>query len=327
MATTYKMKVKKIGRKWMQVEVSGKYNAYSAQLFINDASKNLKAGQNIELECNFEDKSTSYGKKYNLYPVTVTEKKEVIAAETAKQVEKEAIFRARKIENYVGYVEEAAEKGYVYEKGVELLRELGAWTQELANRINAMKKEAQARKEEERAAARVAKAAEEAKYKIEQQNGTAAERAKEKGLPTLTGTKKQVAWANDIRKGFIEDLEAYIEIVNKQQEQLSAVEAKGGWVNATDEERNLKDKLGIEEYKLSFRITQIAFAQYSGSAGKLTDKYYDYKKEFKGRDNKELKAQGVNEWQREINISQQNIELATKFVKTQTKAEIWIWNK
>ena len=160
----------------------------------------------------------------------------------------------------------------------------------------------------------------------EQRSKEAAERAKEKGLPTLTGTKKQVAWASEIRNGFIDDLETYSEIVNKQLGQWAAVEAKGGWVNATDEERNYKDQLGIEEYKLSFRITQIAFAQYSGNAGKLTDKYYDCKKEFKGRD-KKLKAQGLDEWQRESIIKQQNIELASKFVETQTKAEIWIWNK
>ena len=147
-----------------------------------------------------------------------------------------------------------------------------------------------------------------------------------KNLPNLTGSEKQVKWANDIRKEFVERLEAYAEIVSKQQEQWTAIEAKSGWKNATDEERKLKSELALEQRKLDFIIEKIAFVQYSGNIGKLKNEYYQFKKEFDAR-GKELKAQGVNEWQREISIRQQNIELATKFAETQTESAVWIQHK
>lgn len=50
----------------------------------------------------------------------------------------------------------------------------------------------------------------ERKRQFEEQNRKAAEEAKELGLPELTGTEKQVAWANTLRKQWIEKVESEI---------------------------------------------------------------------------------------------------------------------
>ena len=47
----------------------------------------------------------------------------------------------------------------------------------------------------------------EKKHQFEEQNRKAAEEAKEYGLPELTGTEKQVAWANTLRQNWIAEAE------------------------------------------------------------------------------------------------------------------------
>ena len=44
--------------------------------------------------------------------------------------------------------------------------------------------------------------------KRQEQNAAAAEEAKERGLPDLTGSEKQIAWANTIRKTALENVDA-----------------------------------------------------------------------------------------------------------------------
>ncbi len=59
----------------------------------------------------------------------------------------------------------------------------------------------------------------EKKRQFEEQNRKAAEEAKEYGLPELTGTEKQVAWAITLRQQFIADTEKFI---YAQEERLSS---------------------------------------------------------------------------------------------------------
>lgn len=51
----------------------------------------------------------------------------------------------------------------------------------------------------------------EKKRQFEEENQKAAEEAKEYGLPELTGTEKQVAWANTLRQKWITEAEGYFE--------------------------------------------------------------------------------------------------------------------
>lgn len=51
----------------------------------------------------------------------------------------------------------------------------------------------------------------ERKRQFEEQNRKAAEEAKEYGLPELTGTEKQVAWANTLRQNWIAEAEKWIQ--------------------------------------------------------------------------------------------------------------------
>jgi len=160
----YNIEVIKIGRKWIDVSVSGKVSNYNAQLLINEITETLTAGDKAEIECKFENKSSGYGKKYFLYPLTDEEKAAAAAAATvaaaAAEVKAEAKandYRNRKINDYIGYVRNAAKEGRAYDNGVDKLKEWGAWTDEIKTEIKETIASAKAAKEEQ-------KAAEDAKY-------------------------------------------------------------------------------------------------------------------------------------------------------------------
>lgn len=104
---TYKI-VKK-GRKWFEAVVPGK--GYKAQIEINPASEHFKEGEEITFNAGVVMESSKYGTSVKIYPVTEKEVKD------KKNLEE--------IKRWLGYVEEKAPTGYLYEKGVQTLTSLG----------------------------------------------------------------------------------------------------------------------------------------------------------------------------------------------------------
>lgn len=74
----------------------------------------------------------------------------------------------------------------------------------------------------------------------ERKNKEAEEKAKEMELPELTGTEKQIAWANTLRQSFIDKINRFIE-ENKDDED--------DWEYRTDEYKELKGK-SVEDIKV-----------------------------------------------------------------------------
>lgn len=89
----------------------------------------------------------------------------------------------------------------------------------------------------------------EKKRQFEEQNRKAAEEAKEYGLPELTGTEKQVAWATTLRQQFIADTEKFI---GAQDERLTS----GFFANNPEKQTQLETivqamKAAVEEKLLT----------------------------------------------------------------------------
>lgn len=108
--------VVKKGRKYFQVKLDKTKNDYLHKVAINDVSKSWKVGDRF---------SVSAIPKWD---VSYNTQKWYISLYTP--VSEEAINSAE-IDRWMGYVKEAFRKGYIYTKGVDKLRELGA-TKELA---------------------------------------------------------------------------------------------------------------------------------------------------------------------------------------------------
>jgi len=168
----YTFKVEKVGRKWYQIEVSGKVSTYKAQLAIDDDATGgrLTVGQTYTMECRFEDKSTSYGKKYQMYAISkeaieaarqkeAAEQKAAAAAQAAKQAQYEEEKRQRLIRQWMGYIHESAANDKIYTKGISVIKELGAYDQ-YRDEIEQLKQDIAERKATKAAEA----AAERAKY-------------------------------------------------------------------------------------------------------------------------------------------------------------------
>ena len=162
------MKIEKIGRKYYHVTVNGKKSTYAAELVITAENKGYVVGQEIEVDAKFEDLSTKFGKKYRFHPLSTEQAAEENARISAEIAKKEAEKKAKdaenrkyyndiKIKKYIGFVENAAKSGYISHHYVAKLKELGAWTDELKERIYVMKDTAVAAEKAE-------KAAEDAKY-------------------------------------------------------------------------------------------------------------------------------------------------------------------
>lgn len=119
------MKVYKIikkGRKWFQaVDEKG----YKAQIEINEHSENWEVGKTYKFPCSIEVEQYKQHKKINVFP-----------SGSGKVIEfkSPADNKENEFNRWLGYVKENAEtKGYLYEKGVEKIRELrpGDETEEL----------------------------------------------------------------------------------------------------------------------------------------------------------------------------------------------------
>jgi len=167
MESMYTMEIVKIGRKWIDIIVTGKNNSYNAQLLIDDTTRGYAVGDTHTVRCRYESKSSGYGRKIFLYAVSdaaiqAAEKAKVEKArEREKSRDKEQ--RDRKISEFIGYVREAASHGRRYENGIRVLKELGAWAG-IEKEILATIAEAEKVKREERMARMDAAQAERAKY-------------------------------------------------------------------------------------------------------------------------------------------------------------------
>lgn len=114
----FKAKVEKKGRKWFQVFVEGKKGSYPAKALINEISKSWNVGDEVEFDAESIDKSTIYGKNYELIP-----KVPATPDEIAQKIQERKNTEAKK---WFGYIENTFKtNGYMYKNGIEKLKELG----------------------------------------------------------------------------------------------------------------------------------------------------------------------------------------------------------
>lgn len=117
--------ITKRGRKWLEGRRQGK--AYTVKIEINDASRDFEPGKVYTFPAKVETKTSGYGTSTVIYPLTAEQ------AETAKrEAERPELLR------WLGYVEDKAPQGYVYQNGVQKLQELGiAKHPDLQSRLDA----------------------------------------------------------------------------------------------------------------------------------------------------------------------------------------------
>lgn len=105
--------VKKVGRKWIEVTAPGK--TFVMQLAITPQTAHLKAGDKVTgLPVGEVRKEDHYGVQVQYFPAS---------PEAAKQADNEK--NAAEIARWLGYVEDKAKEGYVYQNGVDKLTALG----------------------------------------------------------------------------------------------------------------------------------------------------------------------------------------------------------
>lgn len=132
-----KIEITKRGRKWLKGKRVGKN--YEIKIEINDVSRDWQAGQTVEFPAHVEVEQSKYGITTTSYPLT---------AEQVAQARVQAVLPD--IKRWLGYVEEKAHEGHVYQNGVQKLRELGiASLPEYQKRLDAALASAKERKEAE----------------------------------------------------------------------------------------------------------------------------------------------------------------------------------
>ena len=132
-----KIEITKRGRKWLKGKRVGKN--YEVKIELNEVSKDWQAGQTVEFPAHVEVERSKYGISTAIYPLT---------EEQAVQARVQAVLPD--IERWLGYVEEKAHEGHVYQNGVQKLRELGiASLPEYQKRLDAALASAKERKEAE----------------------------------------------------------------------------------------------------------------------------------------------------------------------------------
>ena len=140
-------------------------------------------------------------------------------------------------------------------------------------------------------------------------------------LPVLQGSERQVKWASDIRESFVSTIDEYQSIIEQYEVIWKAVEIKGGWKNATPEERQSKRDLSIPRQKIQGIIEMFAFAEIKKSdKSKTHQPMYKHFNELEA----EMKAAGVNEWQREIDLGLHKVEKAKAYLESETSASAYI---
>lgn len=133
--------IKKVGRKWIEVTAPGK--TFVMQLAIGPETGHLKAGDTVkQLPVAEHRKSSKYGVQVQYFPMS---------ADAVASVEKQQ--NQAEIERWLDFVENAARKGYIYNKGMDRLRALGAQDDPASqDRIDAAKRkvaDAKAAKQEQ----------------------------------------------------------------------------------------------------------------------------------------------------------------------------------
>jgi hypothetical protein len=104
--------IKKKGRKWFEASPDGK--SYVVKVEINQTSDAWETGQRYTFPAMVDVQSSKYGSTTTIYPL---DKAQADAAD--------AIAVEPEILRWLGYVEEKAPGGYIYQNGVDKLRELG----------------------------------------------------------------------------------------------------------------------------------------------------------------------------------------------------------
>ncbi len=144
-AKLFTIKVEKMGRKWIQAKIQGQNYWYSGQVLINELTMNFKDNEEHQLYGILENKGNSYGSKFELTPVGLTDeefknyqKAEEMKykAEQAKVAEEKAIYWIRK--NF-------KDNGYIYKSGVNSLMDLNVYSK-YKDEIQGMQRELEARK-------------------------------------------------------------------------------------------------------------------------------------------------------------------------------------
>lgn len=117
MAQNYSKKItveiRKRGRKYFKVAYPGAANEFN--LMINPSSQTFQVGEVQTVLCQFETKVSKFGQKTTAIPVTM--------AESDAQREAE---RQREIQRWIGYLEQAANEGRVYQRAINELFALRA---------------------------------------------------------------------------------------------------------------------------------------------------------------------------------------------------------
>jgi hypothetical protein len=108
----YTLEISGVGRKWLKVKLPGK--SYEMQAELNNVSADWKPGDTVTFYGAKHVESDRYGTKTTYYPAP---------ADIRQAVDEEKAVP--EIKRWLGYVEEKAPSGYVYQNGVDKLRALG----------------------------------------------------------------------------------------------------------------------------------------------------------------------------------------------------------
>jgi hypothetical protein len=121
---TYKIKSK--GRKYFKGEND---KGYTNNIVINDVSKDFEVGETYTFSANVDFDYSKYGVKVTVTPISEEDAQE---KERSKDIE-----TAKK---WLGWVEEKAEEGYLYEKGLNKIKQLDVLdVEEIKDRVDKAK--------------------------------------------------------------------------------------------------------------------------------------------------------------------------------------------
>jgi len=124
-AGTYK--IVSVGRKWIKAQPEG--SGYAVDLAITPETEKLKPGEKATMMVHSHTERSKYGAKTTVYPASKESTEEASAKKQSAETDR-----------WLGYVLDAADKGYLYDKGLAKLKELGSLDNpEVKSRIEAAK--------------------------------------------------------------------------------------------------------------------------------------------------------------------------------------------
>jgi len=104
--------IESIGKKWVKAKPEGK--DYTIDMELNSISQNYKAGETVSVTGKLVYDSNKYGTKSYLFPMG----QDAIIKEKADE---SSGMERSKILQWLGYMQEAADKGYIYQNGRDTL--------------------------------------------------------------------------------------------------------------------------------------------------------------------------------------------------------------